>query len=246
MDKLQEWKSRTNWIVACLIVALSYEFRYGVLGDLFLLSGASRHIIIVLVSVALLIIAVNLSNFITVKVFKFRGLRQRLMKENFVEGFWLLKTAPLSDDNEESLISPVGILHLTYDPETEQYSVNTTRLKDNGEPYRVCSKLVKVRPIDNEVQYLNHFILNEPYSQRQGVSQGAFKKISGSEKLELYTYIYTENEPMRRQTGFKILPEQVENNGCNFSESGDWVVPYLKKVSLDENKNAKDSSTSQA
>ena len=234
MDKIQEWRTRVNWIVACVIVAISYEIRIGALGEYIPLEGSKKILAITTVSVVILVLAVTVADSVARKVFSTARARKWAMKEDFLEGFWLLKTEDHKAGTTGSPISPLGVLCLSYEPSTEQYSVITTRLDPAGQEYRVHSRLVKLRSSNSVIRYLNHFRIEEKHGKLEGVSQGTFRRVPDSSRYELVTYVYTENEAMRKQTGKRLTTKDIEQAGLEMDKNGDWLIPYLKHITSDE------------
>lgn len=240
MKKIQAWRDTISWFVAAVTVALSYEIRNK---GFFSIPESGIHIVDevlpAFLATILLLASLYIARTISSWVVSNENVRAYILKENYVEGFWYLKTDPLenSEKDKASPLSPDGVLWLRYVPKDGDFAVITTRLDQNGESYQVPSKLIHMREEQQRLLYVNYFVIeHEGEHPIEGVSKGRFVP-SGTSKIKdrLDAYIFTEGEETRHQGANRISEKEIDNykklaleNECN-----NWMEEFLR---VQENK----------
>lgn len=222
LNKFQTWL-----MVAVVVIILSYGMdslrNIDVTGDQYL-----DKFLLVLFS----FLAASLAgNFATI-LFRFSYIRSVIMGSKYVEGHWLILTAPSKSDKETSPLLKPGILYLSYDRSCQEIRVQTTRLGDNGNIYTTQSEVAHIRVSGPKIRYLNYFKLSgSTYESQNGFSAGEFATIHGflQRPITFEADISTQNENVtRRQFGMKISSNVVRKYYKQFGTN--WIKYLLYEL----------------
>lgn len=159
-----------------------------------------------------------------------QGFRRRLLRDRYVEGHWFLLTRPVKEDDDSPILLP-GVLHLSFDLSSGEFSARTTRVRPDGNDFITASEVANARVGSGATRYLNFFVTSGPKEGRiNGFSNGQFLKAHEYSKYrtKLQADISLQNENFTREQNGKKIPTAVARTF--FKKFGDnWVKEFLAR-----------------
>jgi len=163
----------------------------------------------------------------------FVRVRKFLLGGDFVEGHWLLETFARATNvsDPSNPITETGILHLFYDPSSENYKASTVRYDMNQKRYVTNSNIVHIQKYGSNLRYLNYFRLS--YNEQMvsyGVSHGEFIKLStGSSVTHFEAQIFTASEEALHQNGVRLRDQICKEYERKYG--GEWMYKAIEELS---------------
>lgn len=220
LDRLRLWLMLTTAIV---VVVLSHKIISITkpTTELYYYAGA------VILSLSAAIIAEKIVNLI----FRVIWIRKGILGSKYVEGYWLLKTYPAENDPGSPLLR-LGILCISYDDESKEFSVATTRMEDSVQACRTVSKVAHIRTNTPHIAYLNFFRLSSlKHDKLDGFSSGVLPKSSvhGKCPTSFEAHVSVQNEGITRRQFASRIPDRAVTSLSN-RYGVLWEEHYLNVV----------------
>jgi len=167
VNKLIKTKHWAIVVASSAFVALSYELKglntFGWVMPSYILAGMAA------------IFGTASAKFIVERLFQLQAIRKVVMGSSWIEGYWLIKTTSVENDNSP-LVLP-GVLFLEVNPGSGALKAVTTRYALEEGEFIVNSQVAHVQSDTENIQYLNYFKIGYPGSGvRYGMAFGEFSR----------------------------------------------------------------------
>lgn len=165
------------------------------------------------------------------KFIKYTWVRKLILGSKYVEGYWFLKTYPVKEDPGSPLLNN-GILYMSYDDDSNEFSVSTTRIKDGVQKFHTLSDVAHIRTSTPHIAYLNFFrLIGLEDNKINGFSSGFFPKSNTFFKIptSFEAELSVQNEGITRKQFASRIPVEVVKSFC--AKYGTlWEELYLKII----------------
>lgn len=175
------------------------------------------------------LISLNIGNIVIKNVISNNLIRQYINKPYNVEGYWYLQTKFVNENiksNLASILTYDGIMHISYDIESNEYCVRVRRFDRFGNEIHTESDHCYINGHKKIVDYINYFkVHNTKYLSC--ICVGKFTTF-GNNNINVDRFnsnVYVENCPPLIQNGRKIDFGTVSRMT---NEYEDWYIEYIR------------------
>lgn len=217
MKRLVNIRNRILIFLSVVFVSTGNELRR-LLGT----NGEANFLFMFGVIIASLILISVISPLLTKVIFGWRWIRKRILGNEDIEGYWLVRSGDKTKDN---LFSVDSIIAVIFNSALLQYEASNFRIIDGGEELYTKSKAIYYD--ENSGLFINRFTVGTESSIQNGIAFGEALRKPGSDSFNRWEgfSINLGNNLIFRQKASKISNLEIKNYRSRYKN--EWLNHYL-------------------